>query len=105
MRKDRQKYMDNMKQSILNKATKGGSRDNSKASSDATHTTSSATTSAAVFITRSNDVYIYGVGVVAMLAIAACVFFAYNKKPQASNKDQAKEQQRPIKPRTPHSML
>ena len=97
--------MDNMKQSILNKATKGGSRDNSKASSDATHTTSSATTSAAVFITRSNDVYIYGVGVVPMLAIAACVFFAYNKKPQTSNKDQAKEQQRPIKPRTPHSML
>ena len=29
---------------------------------------------------QSNDTHIYGVGIVAVLAIGACVFFAYNKK-------------------------
>ena len=28
--------------------------------------------------TRSNDTYIYGVGIVAVLAIGVCVFFAHN---------------------------
>ena len=30
--------------------------------------------------TKSSDVSIYGVGAVAMLAVAVCVIFAYNKR-------------------------
>ena len=33
----------------------------------------------------SNDTYVYGVGIVAILAIAVCVFFAYNTS-QSENK-------------------
>ena len=29
---------------------------------------------------QSNDTYLYGVGMLAVLAISACVFFTYNKK-------------------------
>ena len=28
--------------------------------------------------TRSNDTYVYGVGILAVLAIVVCVFFGYN---------------------------
>ena len=28
--------------------------------------------------TRSNDTYVYGVGILAVLAIGVCVFFTYN---------------------------
>ena len=38
---------------------------------------------------QSNDTYIYGVGVLAALAIGVCVFFAYNTFPK--NKKQANE--------------
>ena len=41
-------------------------------------------------LVHSNDTYIYGVGVLAVLAISACVFFAYpkNKKQANGKKDQ-----------------
>ena len=41
---------------------------------------------------RSIDTYIYGVGILAVLAIGVCVFFAYNNS-QAKNKKQANEKQ------------
>ena len=42
---------------------------------------------------RSNDTYVYGVGMLAVLAIGVCVFFAYetfpkNKKPVNEKQDQ-----------------
>ena len=40
--------------------------------------------------TRSNDTYVYGVGILAVLAIGVCVFFAYNT---SENKKQANEKQ------------
>ena len=40
--------------------------------------------------TRSNDTYVYGVGILAVLAIGVCVFFACNTS-QAKNKKQANE--------------
>ena len=45
---------------------------------------------------QSNDTYVYGVGILAVLAIGVCVFFAYNTF-QPKNKKQAneKEDQRP----------
>ena len=36
-------------------------------------------------ITRSNDTYVYGIGMLAVLAIGVCVFFTYS---QAKNKKQ-----------------
>ena len=33
---------------------------------------------------RSNDTYVYGVGMLAVLAIGVCVFFAYNSFPNNS---------------------
>ena len=38
---------------------------------------------------QSNDTYVYGVGMLAALAIDVCVFFAYNTFPE--NKKQANE--------------
>ena len=38
---------------------------------------------------QSNDTYVYGVGILAILAIGVCVFFTYNTFPK--NKKQAKE--------------
>ena len=32
--------------------------------------------------TKSNDTYVYGVGMLAVLAIGVCVFFAYNTLPK-----------------------
>lgn len=48
---------------------------------------------------RSNNYYIYGVGIGAILAIGACVFFTYNKKSsQVENKKQVKKElQKPTK--------
>ena len=37
--------------------------------------------------TRSNDTYVYGVGILAVLAIGVCVFFTY----QAKNKKQGND--------------
>ena len=42
--------------------------------------------------TRSNDTYVYGVGILAVLAIGACVFFAYNTS-QPKNKKLVNETQ------------
>ena len=42
--------------------------------------------------TRSNDTYVYGVGILAVLAIGVCVFFAYNTS-QAKNKKLVNEKQ------------
>ena len=39
---------------------------------------------------QSNDTYVYGVGILAVLAIGVCVFFAYNT---SENKKQANEKQ------------
>ena len=105
-RKGRGNYMNKLKESVLND-TKKGSEDISNASNEATDATNSATTSATGSTTRSNDAYIYGVGIVTLFAIGACIFFAYNKKSsQATNKVEAKEeQQQPIKPPKRHNIL
>ena len=112
VREGREKYMNKLKENILNDAKKG-SEDTSNASNEttsatntattpatsttstattpATSTTSSATTPAtsttSTANTRSNDSYVYGVGILAVLAIDVCVFFAYNTS-QAANKKQ-----------------
>ena len=58
----------------------------------ATNNSSNETTSVTnTTTTRSNDTYVYGVGIIAVLAIGVCVFFAYNSFPK--NKKQANEEQ------------
>ena len=56
---------------------------------DSTTSTSSSignsTPSTPLHTTRSNDTYVYGVDILAVLAIGVCVFFAYNAS-QAKNK-------------------
>ena len=60
--------------------TNGGRRDTSDASNDAANTSTSANTTGTDAITRSTDSYIHGVGIVTVLAIGGCTFYAYNKK-------------------------
>ena len=49
--------------------------------------------------TRSNDTYVYGVGILAVLAIGACVFFAYNTSQPKSKKLVNETQDQPPKRR------
>ena len=69
-RKDREKYMNRSTESILNDV-KNGSGDTSNSSNETTSVTNTATT-------RSNDTYVYGIGVIAVVPISVCAFFAYN---------------------------
>ena len=102
--------MNKVKRGILNEATNNGSRNSSNANNDATDATTSTTLSTTDVIARSSDTYIYGVGIVPVLAIGACVFLSYNKRfSQTTNKEQVKEPVghvvQPIKPPIQCSMF
>ena len=107
-RKGRKNVMNKLREDILNDA-KRGSRDTintsnetgditgpaNNASNETTSPTNIATTPANnTTTTRSNDTYVYGIGMLVVLAIGACVFFAYstfqpkNKKLVNENQDQ-----------------
>ena len=91
-RKGREKYMNKLKESILNDVKKG-SRDTTNTSNEttsATNNSSNETTSLTITATtRSNDTYVYGVGILAVLTISVCVFFAYNTfQPKIVNEKQ-----------------
>ena len=88
-RKVREKYMNKLKESILNDAEKGGG-DTTNASNETTSATNTTINPAASTTTRPNDTYVYGVGMLAVLAISVCEFFAYNTF-QPKNKKQANE--------------
>ena len=96
-RKGREKYMNKLKESILNDAKKGG-EDTTNASNETTNATNIATTHATTTTTKSNDTYVYGVGILAVLAIGVCVFFAYPKNKKQDN-DHRYEQKQPPKRR------
>ena len=91
-RKGRKNLMKKMKENIVSDAKKGG-EDTVNSSSDTTSPTtnsSNETTSATknssnettsvtnTATTRPNDTYVYGVGILAVLAISVYVFFTYN---------------------------
>ena len=107
-RRGRKNFMNKLKEDILNDA-KIGSRDTSNASNETTNvntnasnettsptnnasneTTTPAASTSNTTTTKSNDTYVYGVGILAVLAIGVCVFFAYNT---SENKKQANEKQ------------
>ena len=105
-RKGRENYMNKLKESILNDAEKG-SVDTTNASNETTSATNTATipaTTASITATtrRTNDTYVYGVGILAVLAIGVCVFFAYNTF-QPKNKKLVNEKQ--DQPPKRHHML
>ena len=93
-KKSHETYMKRLKEKILedNQMTISST---SSSTSDPTPSTSSSTgdptPSTPSHTTRSNDTYVYGVGILAVLAIGVCVFFAYNTTSQAKNKKQANE--------------
>ena len=95
-RKGKENYMNKYKESILHDA-KNGSRDTINTSNETTNATNTATTPATstnhtTTTTRSFDTYVYGVGILAVLGIGVCVFFAYNTY-QAKNKKLVNEKQ------------
>ena len=80
-RKGREKYMNKLKKSILNDARKGDG-DTTNASNETTSTNNTATTPATstnntTTTTKSNDTYVYSVGILTVLATGACVFFLF----------------------------
>ena len=113
-RKGREKYMNKLKESILNDAKKGGgdntnaSNETSNASNETTSATNNATTHA-TSTTTTNDTYVHGVGMLAVLAIGACVFFAYNNFPKnkkgANDCSTAQHEQKKDQPPKRHHML
>ena len=74
-RKDREKYINKSKESVLNDARKSD-EDIWNASSDESDPT---TTSAVGVINKSNDVYIYNFCVFTVLSTDACRFFHITK--------------------------
>ena len=80
-RKGREKYMNKLKESILNDVKKdsGDTTNTSNETTNPTNNASNETTNVNNTATaRPNDAYVYRVGILAVLAIGACVFFAYN---------------------------
>ena len=123
-RKDKENFMKKMKENILNDAKKGSGDPNNSSSETTNSTTNSSnkttsstnnssneTTSSSnnssnettsvtnTVTTRSNDTYVYGVGIVAVLAIGACVFFAYNTFQPKNKKLVNEKQDQPAKRR------
>ena len=96
--KGREKYMNKLNKSILNDVKKG-TGDTTNASNEATSATNNAsneTTSVTnTATTRSNDTYVYGVGIFAVLVIGACVFFAYNTSQAKKQANEEKQDQPP----------
>ena len=85
-RKGRENYMNKYKESILNDAKKGSgdttniSNETTSPTTNTSNETPNATneTASAKTTTRSNNTYVYGVGILAAFAIGVCVFFAHN---------------------------
>ena len=85
-RKGRENYMNKYKESILNDAKKGSgdttniSNETTSPTTNTSNETPNATneTASAKTTTRSNNTYVYGVGILAVFAIGVCVFFAHN---------------------------
>ena len=95
-KKSHETYMKRLKEKILEDnqlPTMDRSTPSAPSSTPPTFSfTSDLTPSTPSLTTRSNDTYVYGVGMLAVLAIGACVFFAYNAS-QAKNKKLINEKQ------------
>ena len=90
--------MKKMKENILNDAKKSGedttnsSNKTTSAANNSSNETTSVTNTATI---RSNDTYVYCVGILAVFAIGVCVFFAYNTFPRNKKPVNEKQDQQP----------
>ena len=104
--KGREKYRNKLKESILNDVKKG-SRNTTNASNETTSATNNASNETTSFTntatTRSDDIHVYGVGILAVLAIGVCVFFTYNAS-QSKNKKTVNEKKQDQPPERRHML-
>ena len=102
-RKGRGHLMKKMKENTLNDAKGGGDTTNSSnktttPTTGATNNSSNETTSATnTGTTIPNDTYVYGVGILAVLAIGVCVFFTYNASKTKNKKTVTEKRDQPPK--------
>ena len=87
-RKARENCRNKLKENILIYAKQGGG-DASNASNKTTSATNTATASASSTTStatkRSSDTYVYGIGILAVLAIGVCVFFYVQQEGRKSH--------------------
>ena len=98
-KKSRETYMKRLKEKILNdkQLSTSSSTDNSMPSTFVLTDRSTPSTSSS--IVGPSDTYIYGVGILAVLAIGDCLFFVYNTSHAANEKQVHEKQQQPPKRR------
>ena len=97
-KKSHETYMKRLKEKIL----EDNQRPSPPSTDRPTRSAPSSTPSTPFHNTRCSDTYVYGVGILAVLAIGDCVFFAYNTS-QAKNKKLVNEKQ--VEPPKRHHML
>ena len=80
-KKSHKTYMKRLKQKILednqDKSTPSDSSSTGDSTSSTFSSTGDPTPSTPLYTTRSNDTYVYGVGILAVLTISVCVFFVF----------------------------
>ena len=84
-KKSQETYLKRLKKEILEElSTSAGdpmlptSSPTGNSTPSTSYSTGNSTPSTLSHTTKSNDTYVYGVGILAILAIGVCVFFAYN---------------------------
>ena len=88
--KGRENFMKKMKENTTN--TTNSSNKTTSATNNSSNETTSVTNTATI---RSNDTYVYCVGILAVFAIGVCVFFAYNSFPRNKKPFNEKQDQQP----------
>ena len=80
-KKSHKTYMKRLKKKILEDNQDKSTPSDSSSTGDSTSSTFSSmgdpTPSTPLYTTRSNDTYVYGVGILAVLTIGVCVFFVF----------------------------
>ena len=77
-KKSHETYMKRLKEKILEDNQLPTPSPTDKSTPSTSSSLGNSTTSTPLHTTRSNDTYVYGVGIVAVLANGVCVFFASN---------------------------
>ena len=77
-KKSNETYMKRLKEKILEDNQLPNPSPTDRSTPSTSFSTGNSTPSTPSHATRSSDTYIYGVGIVAVLAIGVCVFFAHN---------------------------
>ena len=84
-KKSHETYMKRLKEKILEDNQLPTPPPTDRPPPSTTSSTGNSMPSTPFYATRSNDTYVYGIGILAVLAIILCVFFVYNTS-QPKNK-------------------